>query len=225
VAENVARLVRRETVAEGTMAFWFSKPHGFLFQAGQNVLLTPGNQWESHTFTIASAPHEPGVMIATRMRDSAYKHRLAALAPGDAVSIDGPNGTMVIHAAGKRPAVFLAGGIGITPFVSMLRDMHHRRLPHRTTLFYANRRAASAAFLAELRALEKAHLNFRLVSTLTEEGGEPIGEPLLRRHVRDLAEPVYYLAGPPAMTMDVQGTLIGLGVSPDDIRSEEFYGY
>jgi ferredoxin-NADP reductase len=225
VAESVARLVRRETVADGTMAFRFSKPQGFLFKAGQNILLTPGDGWESHTFTIASAPHEPEIMIATRMRDSAYKRRLGALAPGDAVMIDGPNGMMVLHGDATRPAVFIAGGIGITPFLAMLRDASHRRLPHRSTLFYSNRRAASAAFLDELQAIERAHLNFRLVSTLTEEGGEPIAEALLRRHVADLTAPVYYVAGPPGMTIDVQGMIIGLGVSPDQIHSEEFYGY
>jgi ferredoxin-NADP reductase len=132
---------------------------------------------------------------------------------------------MVLHPDAQRPAVFIAGGIGITPFLSMLRDATHRRLGHRVTLFYSNRRVSSAAFLDELQGLEKAHLNVRLVSTLTEEGGEPIGEALLRRHLTDVKEPLYYLAGPPAMTMDVQGMLAGLGVSPDDVLSEEFYGY
>lgn len=156
-----SRFQRSETVAEGTLAFHFERPRGFLFQAAQNVLVTLGGGWENRTFTVASAPHEPASMIATRMRTS-------------------------------RPAVFIAGGIGITPFLSMQ---------------HANRRASGAAFLAE------------------EEGGEPIGESLVRRHVPDLAAPVYYLAGPPGMTMDVQGMLAGLGVIPDDIRSEEFYGY
>ena len=219
------RLVRGETVAEGTMAFHFERPREFLFQAGQNVLVTLGEGWENRTFTLASAPHEPELMIATRMRDSAFKNRLKALEPGAPVTIDGPNGTMVLHADAARPAVFIAGGIGITPFLSMLRDARHRRLAHRITLFYSNRRATSAAFLDELVALEKAHLNFRLVSMLTEEGGEPIGEALLHRHAGELKEPVYYVAGPPGMAMDMQGMLGSLGVTPDDLQAEEFYGY
>lgn len=212
-------------MAEGTLAFHFERPRGFLFQAGQNVLVTLGEGWENRTFTIASGPHEPTLMIATRMRDSAFKNRLRTLGAGEPVSIDGPNGVMVLHGEASRPAVFIAGGIGITPFLSMLRDARHRRLQHRITLLYSNRRASSAAFLAELQQLEKAHLNFRLVSTMTEEGGQPIGESLVRRHVPDLAAPVYHLAGPPGMTMDMQGMLAGLGIIPDDIRSEEFYGY
>ena len=219
------RLVRQESVAEGTMAFHFERPRGFLFQAGQNVLVTLGEGWEDHVFTIASAPHEPELMIATRMRDSAYKNRLKAMEPGEAVTIDGPNGMMVLHADASRPAVFIAGGIGITPFLAMLRDARHRRLGHRITLFYSNRRAAGAPFLDELRALEKTHLNFRLVSTLTEEGGEPIAEAMLRRHLAGLKEAVYYVAGPPGMTMDMLGILAGFGIAPDEMQSEEFYGY
>ena len=207
------------------MAFSFARPRGFLFQAGQNVLLTLGEGWENHVFSIASAPHEPELMIATRMRESAFKARLRALEPGDTVSIDGPNGIMVLHADAGRPAVFVAGGIGITPFLSMLRDAMHRRLQHRITLVYSNRGTPGAAFLDELRALEKAHLNFRLVATMTEEGGEPVGESLLRRHVPDAKAPVWYFAGPPGMTMTVQGALASLGVADEDMRSEEFYGY
>jgi len=219
------RLVRRETVAEGTMAFHFARPRGFDFQAGQNALVTLGEVGESRTFTIASAPHEGELMFATRMRDSAFKSRLRTLEAGAAATIDGPAGMMVLHADAARPAVFLAGGIGITPFLSMLRDARHRRLAHRITLFYSNRRPQSAAFLAELQALEKAHPGFRLVAPMTEAGDAPIGESLLRQHVADVKAPVYYFAGPPAMTMELQGMLAGLGVTPDEMHSEEFYGY
>ena len=225
MAEGRTRLVRREEVADGTMAFHFARPPRFVFQAGQNLLLTLGGVQENRTFTIASAPHEADLMVATRMRDSVFKNRLRTLEPGGAATIEGPNGMMVLHADASRPAVFIAGGIGITPFLSMLRDARHRRLGHRITLIYSNRLSTGAAFLAELQALENAHPAFRLVSTLTKEGGEPIGEAFLRRHLRDPAEPVYYLAGPPGMTMDVQGALTSLGVAPDDIHSEEFYGY
>ena len=225
MAESRAALVRQEEVAAGTLAFHFTRARAFDFQAGQNILLTLGDGSESRVFTIASAPHERELMVATRMRDSTFKNRLKALAPGATVAIDGPNGMMVLHDDASRPAVFVAGGIGITPFLSMLRDARHRRLGHRITLFYSNRRASGAAFLAELQALEKAHAGFRLVSTLTEEGGQPIGDTLLRQHVADLKEPAYYLAGPPGMTMDIQGMLADSGIAPDDVHCEEFYGY
>ena len=141
-----ARLVRRETVAEGTMAFYFSKPSGFRHQAGQSLLLTLVNppdtdgEGNGRTFTIASAPHESELMIATRMRDTAFKRVLKTAPMGTAVTIDGPNGEMVLHDDPTRPAVFLAGGIGITPFLAIARHAAKERLPHRLYLFYSNRR-------------------------------------------------------------------------------------
>ncbi|HUQ75358.1 MAG TPA: FAD-dependent oxidoreductase, partial [Burkholderiales bacterium] len=151
------RFVRREAVAEGAMAFHFAKPRGFMFQAGQSIRLTLGEGWENRSFSIASAPHEPELMIATRMRESAFKARLRALQAGDEVTVDGPNGAMVLHPDATRPALMLAAGIGITPFLSMLRDARHRRLAHRFMLLYCNRRPETAAFLEELQALEKVH--------------------------------------------------------------------
>ena len=227
-------LRRREPVAEGTLAFYFDKPAGFSHEAGQNAIFTlvesPAMDaaGPSRPFTIASAPHEPELMIATRMRDSAFKRYLAAAAPGTKLQIDGPAGIMVLHEDASRPAVFLAGGIGITPFLAMARDAAKRGLPHDVSLFYSNRRPQDAAFLAELERLQGP--NFRLISTMTaapDWRGERrlISRELLAEHVPDLRAPIYYFAGPPGMTMAVQGMLAELGVAEEDMRSEEFYGY
>ena len=227
-------LRRREPVAEGTFAFYFDKPPDFSHEAGQNAMFTlinpPQNDAAGPTrpFTIASAPHEPELMIATRMRDSAFKRFLAAAPIGTQVEIEGPAGVMVLHEDAARPAVFLAGGIGITPFLAMARDAARRKLPHQIVLFYSNRRPEHAAFLAELERLQGP--KFRLVATMTEAPdwkGERrfISRELLAEHLPDLRAPVYYFAGPPGMTMAMQGMLTELGVSADDMRSEEFYGY
>jgi ferredoxin-NADP reductase len=221
-------LRRREQVAEGTFAFYFDKPAGFSHQAGQNALLTLPDGSEGHTFTIASAPHERELMFATRMRDSAYKRALAAAAIGAKFQLDGPAGVMVLHEDEKRPAVFLAGGIGITPFLAMARDAAARLLPHRLLLFYSNRRPQDAAFFVELKHMQNR--NFHMVATMTNAPdwqGEKrmISRELLAAHVKDLRDPVYYFAGPPGMTMAVQGLLGEMGVKEDDMRSEEFYGY
>lgn len=233
-------LLRREAVAERTAAIYFEKPADFKFQAGQNALFTivglstADAKGPRRTFSIASAPHEPDIMIATRMRDTAFKRALATAAPGTRVRIDGPSGLMVLHDDAARPAVFLAGGIGVTPFVSMLRDAATRRLPHRITLFYSNRRPEDAAFLDELRALAQSHATIRLVATVTQaeksrqawsgETGQ-IRPEMLKRHLPDLRSPIYYSAGPHGLTMAMELMLADLGVSEDDMRSEEFYGY
>lgn len=235
-----ARLVRRETVAEGTMAFHFSKPSGFRHEAGQSLLMTLINPPETdregnaRTFTIASAPHEAELMIATRMRDTAFKRVLKTAPAGTKVRIDGPNGDMVLHDDTVRPAVFLAGGIGITPFLAMAQHAANERLPHRLCLFYSNRRPEDTAFLAELQQLEQQNKNFRLVATMTEMSksarkwdGETsfVNADLVKRFVRDLTAPIYYVAGPPAMVDAMQDMLRSDGIANDSIRSEEFYGY
>ena len=228
------RLRRRETVAEGTLAFYFDKPAGFSYDAGQNVMLSlieppaMDESGPSRPFTLASAPHEPELMIATRMRDSTFKRHLGSMPLGTRLEIDGPGGLMVLHEDASRPAVFLAGGIGITPFLSMARDAAKRNLPHRVVLVYSNRRPRDAAFLAELERLQGDR--FRLITTMTDAPdwrGERrrICRELLAEHVPDPRLPIYYFAGPPAMTMAVQGMLAELGVAEDDMRSEEFYGY
>jgi ferredoxin-NADP reductase len=211
------------------MAFHFERPPGFAHLAGQNALFKLAG--ESRTFSIASAPHEPHLTVATRMRDSAFKRTLREAAPGLKVEIDGPAGMMVLHDDAARPAVFLAGGIGITPFLSMARDAAHRKLPHHIVLFYANRRPPDAAFLEELRGLGKSNPNYRLVDLFSEPPAGWKGETgfirrdLLERNLPDLRKPVYYFAGPPAMATAVQSMLGELGIADADMRSEEFYGY
>jgi ferredoxin-NADP reductase len=234
------KLVRREAVAEGTMAFHFSKPPAFRHQAGQSMLVRLINppetdsEGDSRTFTIASAPHEPELMIATRMRDTAFKRVLKAARIGTAVAIDGPNGEMVLHDDAARPAAFLAGGIGITPFLSMARHAAEARLPHHVFLFYSNRRPEDAAFLVELQQMEKRNPNYRLIATMAEPeksaerwSGEKgfIRRDLLERHLPGLEAPVYYFAGPPQMTTAMQQLLEAIGIAERDMRYEEFYGY
>lgn len=240
MAIHETRLVRRETVAEGTMAFYFSKPSAFRHQAGQSALVklieppeTDG-KGDARTFTIASAPHEPELMFATRMRDTAFKRVLKKAPVGTAMTIDGPNGEMVLHDDPARPAVFLAGGIGITPFLAMARHAANERLPHRLYLFYSNRRPEDAAFLSELQSIEQLNPNYRLIATMAEPeksaqrwSGETgfIRREMLERHLAGMTNPIYYFAGPPAMTMAMQKMLEAIGISEQAMRYEEFYGY
>src|SRR5215475_2070492 len=119
-----AKLKNKVELAKGTMGFYFDRPAGFQFRAGQfgewTLIDPPETDAEGNfrTFTIASAPAEEDLMIATRMRDSAFKRVLRSAPTGIEVELDGPFGSMVLHGDHRQPAVFLAGGIGITPFRS-----------------------------------------------------------------------------------------------------------
>ena len=234
------RLAGREAIAEGSMAFHIGKPEAFSFKPGQAIdlilpeLAVADAQNSRHTFSIVSAPFEDRLTIATRMRDSPYKRALGALADGAPLEVDGPFGALTLHNNRSRTAVFIAGGIGITPFVSILRQAAKEQLPQRFVLLYSNRRPQDAAFLSELQALERQMADFRLIATMTEAGPSTeswagakgmIGTELLKRATADLPSPIYYLAGPPAMVAAMRDLLNGSGIDDDDIRSEDFYGY
>ena len=234
------RLQRREEVAHGTMAFHFDKPVGFSYKPGQAIDLilqdpaVAGTESARHAFSIVSAPHQGDLVVATRMRDSAFKNALARLPNGASAQIEGPFGSLTLHNKLARAAVFIAGGIGITPFMSILRHATHTALEQRLVLLYSNRRPEDSAFLAELQRMEGENRNFRLVATMTQMGesrlpwmGETgvIEEDLVKRIAAELPDPIYYVAGPPAMVAALRETLERVGIDSDDIRSEEFYGY
>ena len=234
------KLIGTEAVAEGTVMFRFEKPAGFSFAAGQSIDLTlvnpPETDAEGNTraFSLACAPGEDHLAIATRMRDTAFKRTLNTMAEGTPLSFEGPFGSFMLHENVKRPAILLAGGIGITPFHSIVKDAAMRKLPHRIVLFYSNRRPEDAAFLSELQALESQNPNYTLVATMTDmknssrswEGEQGyIDKIMLDKHVDLGANPTFYLAGPAAMVAAMRTMLNGAGVSNDDIRTEEFSGY
>jgi ferredoxin-NADP reductase len=130
--------------------------------------------------------------------------------------------------------VFLAGGIGITPFRSILFRAAKEKLPHRIILFYSNRRPEDAPFLEELQALGKENPNYRLIATMTGMGkshqpwhGETgqINKEMLAKYVKDAVSPIYYIAGPPEMVKGLHTMINEAGVDDDNIRAEEFAGY
>lgn len=231
--------LRAEAVAEGTKSFHFAKPRGFAFEAGQfgnfSLVEPPDDDPAGNlrSFSFASAPHEGEIMVATRMRPSPFKRGLEALAPGATVEMTGPLGELRIEEGGG-PLVFLAGGIGITPFLGMLRHLAHAGSAREVTLFYGNRTPEASPFLAELESLPWRLPRFRLVCHLSEPrksatpwAGETgfLTEKLIGRHVADALAPLYYVVGPPAMTVAAREVLTNLGVDEGGVRFEEFAGY
>jgi len=241
------KLKNRSEVAERTLEFRFEKPLGMTFKAGQFMDLTlidpPEMDAEGNTrgFSINSAPQDPELTFTTRLRDTAFKRVLHTMPLGTEIKVEGPFGNLTLHNNPSRPAVLLAGGIGITPFRSMVRRAAFEKLPHRIFLFYSNRRPEDAPFLDELGGLARENPNFAFIPTMTQMSGSRLpweGEigyidyPLIVKHLRSNPSsgnrplmPIYYMAGPPAMVAGLRKMLNEAGIDDDEIRTEEFAGY
>jgi ferredoxin-NADP reductase len=234
------KLKARQMVAEGTMAFHFEKPAGFAYLAGQAgdwILQHPpktDNEGDKRSFTLASAPYEEELFFTTRLRETAFRETLQSMPLGSEVSFDGPWGELTLHEDATVPAVFLTGGIGVTPFRSMVLQWAQDQLEHSLFLFYSNRRPEDAAFIDEMEMVVKERPKFTFVPTMTEmeESKMPwtgargyIDEAMLRRSLTELNRPIYYLSGPPKMVEAMQKLLKNLGVKQERVRTEAFDGY
>ena len=234
------KLTGRQLVAEGTMAFHFDKPAGFVFTPGQFVDLTLPEPFETdaagntRAFSIASAPQESTLMVATRLRDTAFKRELQRMPIGSTVRMEGPFGKLVLHADQTRPAVFLAGGIGITPVRSMVVQAAMQQSPQRMVLFSSNRRPEDAPFLEELQALQNKNPHYRFVGIMTEPvkssrpwAGETgrLNAALLSKYLLNIEKPIYYVVGPPGMVVALRTMLKDARIKDSDIRTEQFAGY
>ena len=233
-------LKARREVAERTTAFLFEKPAGFRFKAGQCLnftLLNPPEtdaEGKTRTFSIASVPDLGELIVATRMRETAFKRVFKTMPLGTPVKIEGPFGNFTLHPNETRLAVFLTGGIGITPFRSIIVDAARKKLPQRLFLFYSNRRPEDAAFLEELQQMENLNPNYKFIGTMTglekskrswQGATGYINQEMLGQFINDLTTPVYYVAGPPGMVTAMRKILNDAGVSDGGIRTEEFEGY
>jgi len=245
------KLIKKEEVAEGTMAFYFEKPDGFDFIAGQYVtvsLINPpetDNEGNSRFFSLITAPYENCLGVATRIRDTAFKRVLKNLPIGSEIMIAGPDGSFCLRKDASKPAVFLIGGIGITPVFSILKNAAYEKLPYQLFLFYSNKRPEDAAFLKELQILEKENKNFKLVATMTAptESRSPdqsvgkkskqawlgetgfINKEMIQKYIGNLNSPIYYMSGPPMMVKAMIELAGKIGISNDNIKFEEFAGY
>lgn len=231
------RLIGSEPVADRTVAFHFEKPPDFVFRAGQAIDLAlstveENGQAARHAFSLVSAPCDERLTIATRLRGSRYKEGLLALPPGATVQLDGPFGNLTLHKDVARDAVMIAGGIGITPFVSIIHQAAQQRVERNLVLLYSNRCVEDAAYLDELLALARHYPGLRVIPTLTRTDMVPPAwwgrtgkiDGVLLASIAARA-PIYYLAGPPPFVEAMQAHLLDNGADENDIHSEGFYGY
>ncbi len=239
--EFSARLLRTVPVAAGTLWAEFEiSDSAFTFEAGQASLFSfpPDHPLDdrSRTFSLCSAPEElPTVSIATRLTPgSPFKKALKGARPGQTFLIEEASGDFILpRGEGPKNLVFLAGGIGITPFRSMVRSLKKRKeSPFRIFLMTVNRTVDETPFLSECQEWVREEV-VAWVPVLTKEGlpvggsrQERINEGLSRILEMAGEDSLLYLSGPPAMVDAFHQTLLGqFLVEESRIRSEMFYGY
>jgi ferredoxin-NADP reductase len=235
----LAQVKEKREVAKGTLMVVFDLGGREVdFRPGQYFWVTLVNppyddeKGPRRHITVVTSPTERGVLgLCTRLRDSAFKRSLSELTVGAEVDVEEPKGSFVLPEETDRSYVFVAGGIGITVFRSMLRFIADEGLPHRVTLVYSNRDRESTAFLDELEELDAALPNLSLVLTMTQDPGwegerRRIDADFLRDHLgEEIGSSTYLIAGPPAMVESVTETLQGEGVPDEQVLSQRFSGY
>jgi ferredoxin-NADP reductase len=234
-----AKVKEKREVAKGTLMVTFDLGGETVdFRPGQYffvTLLDPPFEDEKgprrHITVVTSANDRGTLGLATRLRDSAFKQGLQELEVGDEVEVEPPKGKFMLPEDTSRPLVFVAGGIGITVFWSMLQYIEEKGLPHRVTLIYSNRTREETAFFDELRAYEQRNPNLRLILTMTQDPeweGESrkIDAQFFRDHLGDdLDEYTFMVAGPPGMVEAMKEALAAAGVAEEHVVAQNFSGY
>jgi ferredoxin-NADP reductase len=233
------KLLDCKTITEKTVTFYLEKPEGFEFQAGQFCSMTfPDIGFKDEMglrrpLSIASSPLEEELFFVTKVSNSAFKKTLKEMPIGTEVTIGAPHGLFGLTDDATVPIVFLAAGIGIAPFLSMVRYAAAVPTKHAITLFYSNRTPEEAIFLEELQNIAGTHENIVLVATMTRvpESDKSwnglrgrISQSMVKDNCGEWHSALYYIAGPPGMVGSMKEMLVALGIQSERIKLESFAG-
>lgn len=228
--------IRREQRATDTYSFYFDRSKtDFTFLPGQYLRLTlphhADDRGTSRFFTISSSPLEKDIMITAKILQSSFKERLFSLDPGDEVHIFGPMGRFIFDERLDLEHVFIAGGIGITPFHSMLTYAAAKKHTKPMTLFASFSTAEDMIFHDVFEKMTKKHPSIKSIYTVTKpelnwkgETGR-ITEALLKKYVTFNDTQLFSVVGSPQMAADTKELLLGLHIPEERIRTEGFTGY
>lgn len=235
--EKIVTLKDRKMVCADTIGMWFDYSNiEFDFEPGQYTqitLLEPiynDDEGDSRLFSVASSPkNKETIMFATRALDSAFNKNILEMPLGAKARLGDTGGNTPLHKDSSIPAVFLIGGIGITPVRCIVEYVTNEKLPYEMQLFYSCRKASSVVFLDEFEKWSEENPNFNLIPTIDDTNDKNwkydfgyINEDMITKHIKDIKEPIYYVVGPPEMVDTMLRILSGLGVDKNNIRFEKF---
>lgn len=232
------KIIDKKEVASGTLQVIFETAEDFSFKAGQYCFITlkslkfPDERGNRRHFSIVNSPNQKRtITFTTRLREeSGFKKTLKELPLGTEVELGPIAGVFILPEDSTRPLVFIAGGIGITPFMSMLTYIKEADLPYKITLIYSNRDQSSTAFLSEVQKLSQEIPDFKLIFTMTEDpnwSGEKrkIDANFIKDYIQDVNQPLYFVVGPPPMVEAIEIALTQAEVKAENIKIENFSGY
>lgn len=234
--------VKKEQLTKDTYSFYFKRTGEERdFIPGQYYEMkleipNPDERGDSRVFTISSSPTEKEyIIITTRIIQSSFKLALNSLVHGQMVQFKGPWDDLNFDKKDAFPRVFLAGGIGITPYHSIVKYAIDKNLKTPMILFVSWKNRDEMIFDDFFRDANNHLENFSYIPTLTEEeslsldewDGEKgrINEGMIKKYVYDISKSKYYFAGPPAMVKALKETVERMGVRKENIIAEEFEGY
>lgn len=187
----------------------------------------------THHFSIVNSPNQAGILALTtrlRLEQSLFKRTLNEAKLGDNVEIGKIAGSFVLPEPTGNPIVMIALGIGITPFISMLRWAFEENKPYQFTLVYSDNEVKSMAFLDELKQMEASRDNLKLITSVTGQqdwDGENrhVDAQLLKQYLGDIAGRLYFVSGPPSIVEKVASSLKAAGIPEDTVKTDNFSGY
>lgn len=231
-------LARIEKSANDVYDFVFTPDRAFSFHPGQYVEWTLGHRYPDDRgnrryFTIASSPTEPDVRLGVKFYtpSSTFKRSLASMQAGNTISVSHLAGGFVLPKDKKKKLVFIAGGIGVTPFRSMIQYLLDMRESRQITVFYANKTASDVAY-KDIFDRAQRELQIKTIHALSAEKAivpgmmnGVIDAALIAREVPDYRERTFYISGPRGMVEAFKNTLTQMGISRFKIKTDFFPGF
>lgn len=236
-----AEVTKKVKEAKDTYSFYLKPEKNINFSPGQFIYVTlpelkySDKRGSTRHFTVASSPTEKQLMFTTRIRQSSgYKRTLIELKKDDMVEINGPNGTFIVDEKEEGPHIFIAGGIGITPFMSMLSYKVKKNLKYKVTLLYSNTSKETTAFEKEITKFADKDKYLNVFHTITRETPKNwkglkgrVDKKMLQDilPLKDVPLSRFWISGPPAMVDSMEKEVEKLRVNPDNIIVDKFSGY
>lgn len=222
------KLVDKKPQTSEVESFIFEPETPISWNAGQFMVYrldheNPDLRGKQRFFTISSAPFEKNIVITTHIekkKSSSFKTALDNLKIGDFIEGKGPDGDFVIDDPNKN-YVSIAGGIGITPFRSIILQLNHENKPLNIELLYANK-TDDFAFRDELEEIADKYPSFKINYAISPQH---IDQNLIKETVPDFQNKIFYISGPEKMVEDLTEIVKGIGIKEENIKQDFFPGY